>query len=262
MKFSPPLLRRIIKQWITYVGTRFRALRLPQPRTRFLILGEARTGTNLLASLLRSHPDVGVCGEILNPTNPAGIGLRLRTTNAVIRHIEVSLRSLGLPCCGAQTHVYHFILHKLSIDTLCKAMPDLRFLVIYRKSLAEQYVSWKLAKRTGKWVGTSDDAIYKDRVIVQPEEFIAYCATLRERYKLLRDSVYLRRRAISFSYEQLVENPQIVFAQVIFPFLGLPNVTVYTEMKKQNTRPLSEVVVNYRDVKDLLEAARLEELTL
>jgi len=262
MKLSPPFLRRTIKRWGTYLRTRFRALRSPQPKTRFLILGEARTGTNLLASYLRSHPDVGVCGEILNPTDPSGIRLRLRTTRAVIRHIEVSLRSLGLTCCGAQTHIYHFILHRLPIDTLCTAMPDLKFLVIYRKSLAEQYVSWKLAKTTGKWVGTSDESIYRDRVVVDPNEFMSYCANLRQRYELLTESVQLRSRAISFCYEQLTAEPQSVCEKLIFPFLGLPKVSVYTKLKKQNTRALSEVVVNYQEVKDLLESARLEDLML
>lgn len=71
-------VRWIVKKFAISVRVSYKALRHDQPAVPFLILGEARTGTNLLADLLRQHPDISVAGEILNPYNPEGLRLRFR----------------------------------------------------------------------------------------------------------------------------------------------------------------------------------------
>jgi len=228
------------------------------PEVPFLILGEARTGTNLLADLLRQHPDISVAGEILNPYNPEGIRLRFRPKQRVLLHIKRSVKALSGKCRGAQTHVYHFHMHRVPIQYLADSWPELRFLVIYRADLAAQYVSWKLAKQSGRWVGTSDTAVHSNKCLVAPEEFLQWCASIRHRYAEVSACSGLWQRAVILSYEDLSGDPELVMGETVFPFLGLAPVSVAPRLRKQNPRTLSECVANFAEVRELLEQQRLQ----
>lgn len=252
------LLRLHLKRCLTQFRVRLAAMRNDPPVTPFCVLGEARTGTNLLADLLRSHPDVSVAGEILNPYDPQGIRLWLRSRGAVLRHIRRSLRALEGKCRGAQIHVYHFRLHGIPLETVCKKLPELLFLVIYRRSLAEQFVSWKLAKESRHWVGTSLKAVHKSTCVVDPLEFKRWCEAVRDRYAEVAACGSLWQRAISLAYEDLCENRDLIMSNKVFPFLGLQPVPVHTKLRKQNPRPLQECVANYAEVADLLAVERLD----
>ncbi len=246
-----------VKRWLVSLRVRLAALCRSPAKVPFLILGEARTGTNLLADLLRSHPKVSVAGEILNPYNPEGIRLSLRPA-AVLRHIRRALRALDGECRGAQTHIQHFRLHGIPIEMLCGELPEIRFIVIYRRSLAEQFVSWKLAKQSGRWVGNSDSAVHKTRCIVEPQEFQAWCANVRDRFAEVTNCSALWERSISIAYEDIATSPQSILAERVFPFLGVEPISVQTRLRKQNPRPLNQCVENYREVADLLNRERLE----
>ena len=50
------------------------------------------------------------------------------------------------------------------------------------------------------------------------------------------------------NYEDLVEDAQEVFNDLVFPFLGRPPVRVQSRLVKQNTRPLHDVVENYDEL--------------
>lgn len=255
-----PTYRRYVKRLLISLRTRTRAVYHPPPNVPFLVLGEARTGTNLLADLLRSHPEVAVAGEILNPYDPQGIRLSLRSRRAVFRHIRRSLRALDGTCRGAQTHIYHFRLHRITIEALCQEMAELRFVVIHRRCLAEQFVSWKLAKESGRWVGSSEHAVHKRTCIVDPHEFQLWCSEVRDRYAEVTACDRLWKSAISVVYEEIVSSPEGIMSNKVFPFLGLGPVSVHTKLRKQNPRRLDQCVENYREVAELLNQERLEHI--
>lgn len=178
----------------------------------------------------------------------------------MISHIKRSLKALEGKCRGAQTHIYHFELHGISLSYLLDRFPQLRFLVLYRQNLAEQYVSWKLAKESGRWVGVDECAIHKNKCVVLPEEFLQWCHRVRHRYEQLLECPGLWERAIVLSYESLSQNCEIVMATKVFPFLDVNPMPVSPRLRKQNPRPLSESVVNYSEVREVLEKQRLESI--
>lgn len=250
--------RSQIKRWTTFLRVRTRGFVHSEPEVPFLIIGEARTGTNFLADLLRSHPEISVAGEILNPYNPEGIRTRFRTRTGVIRHIKYSLRALKGKCRGAQTHIYHFQLHGLPMETLVRTIPTLRFILIYRQSLAEQFVSWKLATLSGRWVGTSDSAVHKNTISLDVHEFRRWCDAVRQRYAELSRCRSIWERSVLLTYEELCSSPQQVMSQKVFPFLEVKPVLVKTRLRKQNPRPLKQCIENYAEIGDLLEREILE----
>lgn len=254
------VLRWLFKKGVAHLTNYYKALCHEQPAVPFLILGEARTGTNLLADLLRQHPEIAVAGEILNPYNPEGIRTWLRPKRWVVWHIKRSLKALEGKCRGAQTHIYHFQIHRLPLAYLVGCWPQLRFLVLYRENLAEQYVSWKLAKQSGRWVGVSDSAVHRGKCIVVPEEFLKWCDSVRSRYAEASSCLGLWERAITLSYEELSRYTGRVLTERVFPFLDVDPVPVFPRLRKQNARPLCECVANFAEVRDLLEKQRLESI--
>jgi hypothetical protein len=65
------------------------------------------------------------------------------------------------------------------------------------------------------------------------------------------------KNAILISYEEITENPRSVFDKKIKPILGIDEYfEPKTNLKKQNKRPLSEIVENYEEVHCLLERYR------
>ncbi|ASV74969.1 hypothetical protein THTE_2367 [Thermogutta terrifontis] len=211
-----------------------------------------------MADLLRSHPDISVAGEILNPYNPEGIRLHFRRKTAVIKHIKRSLLAQPGKCRGAQTHLLHFRMHSIPLSYLVEQLPDFRYILLYRRSLAEQYVSWKLAKQTGKWVGTTQTAVHTTKCRVDREEFIEWCTAVKSRYMEAVNCPELWRNSVSLSYEALAANPQLALEESIFPFLGVRPVRVNSRLRKQNPRTLAECVENFADVADLLNQQNLE----
>ena len=136
----------------------------------------------------------------------------------------------------------------------------MRFIVIHRRSLAEQFVSWKLAKQTGRWVGNSDTAVHRERCVLDPQEFQSWCAQVRDRFGEVTACSTLWKRAISIAYEDLATAAQDIMAERVFPFLGVESVRVVTTLRKQNPRTLAECVENYGEVADLLNQERLEHV--
>ena len=258
---SPTKFARFFaKRLVNRVYVNLRALTNEPPEVPFLILGEARTGTNYLADLLRSHPDISVAGEILNPYDPRGFRLFFRSQKRVIRHIVNSLRALDRKCRGAQTHLLHFEMHRLPLEVLWRALPDLKFIVIFRRSLGLQYVSWKLAKVSGHWIGVSKDRIHRTKITVDPHHFQIWCQAVRRRYRALENCPGLWNRAVAIAYEDLVASPQQVMDQWVFPLFGVHAVEVKSHLWKQNPRELHECVENYAEVGELLERERLESV--
>ncbi|WP_460166660.1 sulfotransferase [Thermostilla marina] len=254
---------RTVRELVRFYWKRWRFRRYihgtvyPAPYTQFLILGEGRTGTNLLASLLRSHPDISVAGEILNPFDPQGIRTRFRFRHQVFAHIHRSLRSQPGACRGAQTHILHFRLHGIALQEVASHFPDMRFLVVFRRSLAEQFVSWKLAKNTGHWVGTSAKAVHAATCKIDPVEFGAWCDAVRERYAEVESCTAIHRRAVTIAYEDLAQDAANLLAEHVFPFLCVRPHPVSTTLRKQNPRKLGECVENYDEIRDVLERATL-----
>ena len=223
--------------------------------TPFLIIGDARTGTNLLASYLQSIENVSMGGEILSEKGYRGIRRSFVTRRAALRHVLWSLNGLSSTVGGGQVHIGHLDSHGLTLRDLRCILPSLRFLVLYRKSIADQYVSWLLASQTGRWVGSSSNARHTAQVAIDAPHFSDYVDQIRKKYWRVLNSAELNENATLVSYEELVQQPQEIFGRKVFPLLNLPASPIRTNLIRQNDRPLSDSVINYDEVRDLLENA-------
>ena len=111
------------------------------------VLAARRTGSNLLLSYLNSVPGVSFALEILNESTYYGIRSQFVSKNAVLRHVAYSLNACENKVCGTKILKTQLETHRIGMDDLTRCFPNARFIILYRKSLVDQFVSLKIAEK-------------------------------------------------------------------------------------------------------------------
>lgn len=245
-------LRRVLRRGRHGVGLRLRypALR-GRTRRRLFVVAEGRTGSTLLLDYLRSVPGTSVTGEILHLKSPIGLP-RGATKPRVLRHLRLSMAGPA-PIRVAKLDPWQMEVHGLTLEEVAEALPDARFVLLYRRDLARAYVSWCTMQITGRDKLRPGEPRFEDRLTLDPDHFQAFCRQVRRRYDRLRGSPSLTGRGTVVAYEALAEDPQIVFERRIAPLLGVPPVRLETRMRRQSTRPVEERIANLEEMRGLLE---------
>lgn len=224
------------------------------PYQPLFVLATHRSGSNLLLDYLNRLPGVECHSEILCRwflTGPAWFQVGLRAT---VRHIRLSLHTLRTPIRGCKLMLDQLIASRLPLDHLHAAFPTARYIVLYRQSLAEQFVSKLAALATDQWKLHHEHERKLARVRVEPQLLRTYCERERRRYQDVVQHPWLPERALLLSYEELVADPARRLADDICPLLGVPPAEPQSLLIKQNNLPLAERVENYREVAALLNS--------
>jgi LPS sulfotransferase NodH len=231
-----------------------------QPDKLVFVVATARTGSNLLRDYLNHVPGVHVHGEVLNPQLTRGLRRRFMSKRAVLRHIGHSVRTRNARVGGAKFLFDQLYVHRVSLDDLHRVFPHSAFIILYRRSLAEQFVSQAIAAMTHQWHSRGEKNGFSGFVPIEIDEFRRFANVVRGYYGTALSRPWIREFSILVSYEELAGDPQRLFDQAIFPFLGIPPAGVVTNLHKLNTRPLEEVVANYEEIAHVLtgEEAWLE----
>jgi LPS sulfotransferase NodH len=234
---------RLLRHWWLRPHTLYRPL---------FVLATHRSGSNLLVDYLNGLRGVKCHSEVLCATLPfAPVGRRYSPQRA-LRHVRMSLQTLKAPIRGCKLMLDQLHNSRLTAPDLAAAFPDCRFLVLYRQSLAEQFLSLKTATATNQWVLLPGQEARQARVRIERDELRGYCDQVRNAYRRLLESPGLAERSVLLSYEELTADPRHWLEEQISPHIGAPGGQVDTALRKQNTRPLWERIENYREVEALL----------
>ena len=131
--------------------------------TRFMILGQGRTGSTMLVQALNSHPDILCFGEVLNAANDyipfdvqgydgkdaAALSLRSADYAAFLRTLVFSDHE-GIRAVGFKFHYDHFWKYAGIPDYFSQDV-DLRVIHLTRQNRLRTLVSTKIAERSGAW---------------------------------------------------------------------------------------------------------------
>jgi LPS sulfotransferase NodH len=142
----------------------------------------------------------------------------------------------------------------LTLDDLNREFPSAKYIVLYRQSLAEQFISRTVAAATGEYLVRRGQKPRQAQVIVDPHDLRAYCDHTRSRYCDVVERPWLADKAVLLSYEELVADPTRWLRDHICPLLGASFVALETRLVKQSTQPLREQIVNYHEVAALLHS--------
>jgi LPS sulfotransferase NodH len=255
------------RRWIWRAAER-RLAPLPAPgigeRVPVFVLSTARAGSHHLTGLLRGLPGVSVRGEILNPKSiprwlqPAVRNQAMRFTSRprALAYVARVLAAMPGPVCVVRLLPSHLARAGISAQDLHEAFPDALFLVLYRRSLAAQYVSWRISRSTGRWASWGENRFepFAGKIAVDPEEFRRWCESERSDYAGFLAAPGVAKRGIVVCHEDLVADPAGVLAARVLPRLGIRASAASSPWRKMNTRPLSDVIENYEAVRALLDS--------
>jgi LPS sulfotransferase NodH len=222
------------------------------------IICEARTGSTLLGDYLNSHPMVACEFEILNRGQIRQLGV-VRSQRDVRFYLDTLFKAIqGKVKCG-KIHFDHFDHFGISIDHLLRWFPQARFIVLYRASLLDQFVSLKLAEITGCWIATCPEDETNQEISIDMAEMLAFVQSTKNLYNQIVHHPSLRGRHLTVSYEELASNADRTFKTKIWPFLGIPPFPLKTVLRKQNRRSTRESISNFHEIESLLCSGELEQ---
>ncbi len=227
-------------------------LRPHQPYQPLFVLATHRSGSNLLIDYLNRLGGIACHTEVLcSALQYAPLGRRYSQRRA-LRHLRLTLQSLAAPVRGCKLMLDQLDNSQLTVTDLERAFSGSKFVILYRQSLAEQFLSLKTAGATKQWVLLPGEEPRAARVHVDRGELRYYCERTKAAYRRLLETPGLAERAVLVSYEELTADSQHWLAERICPLVGAAGGQAQTYLRKQNTQPLGERVENYREVEALL----------
>jgi LPS sulfotransferase NodH len=227
-------------------------LKRHQPYQPVFVLATPRSGSNLVVDYLNRLPNVHCQWEVLCAAMPEGPSEEHLPRHRALRHIRYSLQALGAPIRGCKFLLYQLAYCNVTPGDLDAAFPDSKYIVLYRQSLVEQYVSLQSAVATNQWVLLKGQEPRRARVTVDMADLRRHCEMIRRDYQKMLSHPALQDRSAVLSYEEVTEDPASCLRDKICPLLGVPAVEPKTGLCKQNPQPLAERVTNYSQVAALM----------
>jgi LPS sulfotransferase NodH len=263
---------------------------------RFMVLGSARTGSNLLLSLFSAHPHIKTYGELFNldmlpkssllevlddpvsflrrrvyqshKSEIAAVGFKMfyehLTRDYFIKLVDASETALQLQERFSQ--FASFIESNYAWEILderfrtawefLRADQSLAVIHLQRRNMLHTLISLKRAFMTNQWWSLKSGPQPILRVHFDPEECRRYFEQLSKSVAEA-DAAFAKHPAINVFYEDLIGQQQDTL-QRIFDFLNVPyeSVTTRTSMKKQNLASPQETVDNYEQLKSYFRNTR------
>lgn len=231
--------------------------------TSFVIVADLRTGSTLLSTTLHRHPQIRCPGELFHaedfPDNRLQTAERRELDAEAL--IDRALTEPGVRAAGFRILVQQpdatAPAHWSGAWQALSARRALRVVFLRRADLLAQYVSFQIARKTGPFTPSPEDPILegarRPALQLDPGGFRAW---MREREQLCRQ----RRLQIDgkprleLTYEALTSQWQRQIHR-IQRFLGVKPLALGPAKEKQESRPLSEVVTNYEELRKIAEAA-------
>lgn len=210
---------------------------------RFIILSRSRTGSNLLASYLNSHPQMHANGELLRHLGGTAPRAALSTAFAKEPH--------AIKAAGFKLFYNHP--QDGSVEDLWDAlaeMPDLSVLHLKRRNLLRTLVSRRIAATNDVWIETG----HRTPPVPSPKQVELSVDGLAEAFHAIRraeeraDEFFGARPFLKLHYEDLVEDPQAQFRSIT-DFLGVAPRQPRTRLRRQNPEPLSQLIVDYDELR-------------
>jgi LPS sulfotransferase NodH len=227
------------------------------PVTRFIILAAPRTGSNLLCTLLNSHPEVLCHHELFNPggiyyaldyrdgtLDLGSLEARERDPFGFLR--SVWMHTQGAGCVG-------FKITRGQNDAVMEALlgdPGVLKILLYRRNRLKTYVSEQLAIQTDRWEVYRRDELVTDtpRLRIDVGAFRAHCVLNEGFYRHIRHTLRSgRQRWIETVYENLLTGSEHV-RLLEFLDAGTTGARLSQSSIKQNDTDLRTHIDNFQEL--------------
>jgi LPS sulfotransferase NodH len=236
------------------------ALPLPGPATKFAVICRGRTGSNLLLTLIRSHPRIFSWGEIVGEGTLQQPCLKREILSlgpaAYARRCfnRVAFESaLGVKALYYQLEDEYG--QRMGVSGLpevmdfLKSQKDIKIIHLKRKNRLKTFLSIRVAELTSQYM-TIEGASEKDGSIsisLTPEE----CEqefNLIGQWEKFYDAAFQEHERLNLYYDDLVAKRESECNRIL-DFLNVPRRPLTTPMQKQRKSRLSEAIENFDALK-------------
>jgi hypothetical protein len=239
-----------------------------QPLTKFVILNAPRTGSNMLCTVLNSHPQILCHHEIFNP-HVVGYARHLQDgsfsigTIAEREHDPIEFlgrvwkaplghRCVGFKLCWRQNEaIFRVVLEDVGLKKI----------VLKRRNRIKGYLSLLLARKTGAWVIYRGSELLKGRATVEVnvEDLHRTLAFNDEYYREIEDTLReTNQDYLTLDYEDLFSLSE---RARMLTYLGVSTTQVALlkeETLKLNPSDVRELVSNFAELAAALRGTELE----
>jgi LPS sulfotransferase NodH len=228
----------------------------PKP---FVIAADLRTGSTLLASTLDEHPQIRCYGELFHsqdlPDNRIDGFDRLGASAEAI--LKRAMHRRGVKACGFKAMIFLPLPSAADWADAWKRMrelPGLRVIWLTRRDRLAQYASAEVVRHTGVFHPYDNERVdrpeHRPVITIDPDEFRSWVrerdAQLRRRREMLRGMP-----ALDLDYETLTGDWERS-TTCVQRFLGVDVEPLEQQKKKQELRPLADVIANYAELETRL----------
>ena len=216
---------------------------------RFIVLSRSRTGSNMLISLLRSHPNICARGEVVGKLDGRNYKDVLADAFTTKSHL---IKASGFKL---------FYYHPLDDDSGdlwqdLVNMDDLYVIHLKRRNVLRILISRKIAESMGQWIAkdTLDIEAQKDQaqgnkcVYMSVEELTNGFQQTRA-WEKRGDAIFSSHPLITVYYEDLLDELEDNFRKIT-DFLDLPFVLPETSLRKQNPEQICDLLENYYELRE------------
>lgn len=227
--------------------------------SKFVILGQQRTGSVLLQMLLASHSRILSYGEIFNPLEDArkNAAIQIRPIsltddpveyleNEVFQDYSNHIEAVGFKLFYDQAKNPEW---QPLWDYLKNS--DVKFIHLKRWNLLARYLSLQLALRSDTWMTLqSEQSQDVPPITLDPADCFEDFCTITW-YQEEMDEFFKDNSKLEVIYEQLSRN-MAEECNRIQAFLEVELQSLSTPTEKQRKRKKSEIIANYHDLKQKL----------
>jgi LPS sulfotransferase NodH len=215
----------------------------------FAILCVGRCGSELLVSLLDSHPEIRCYGELFGKDPPREAFAFSGFDDPQEYLDDLASRSTE-PAFGFKLPLSSISAYPDAVKTL----DGLRIIRLTRENVVAQHLSGILAFKTGRWKQHTGTESYGDvRHRPKPKKLLQALEALEERERRV-DRLARGHPTIALTYERLTSEP----IDDIQRFVGVEPRPLSSPYRKLRTRPMSDVIENWDEVVAELRGTRFE----
>jgi LPS sulfotransferase NodH len=227
---------------------------------RFVILGEQRTGSTYLQTLLASHRNILSFGELFNPSErirgqiPRKIARPIELgedpveylKNYVFKEYHPGVRAVGFRLFYTHARDDNWV----DVWEYLRSR-NIKIIHLKRRNLLSRYLSYELARRSNEWINyQASNGSYTEPINLDPQDcFRDFCTSLW--YQERVDEFFKHNLKIEVIYEQL-QNNLVEESKRIQDFLETDYQPLSSKTKKQRTKKKSEIITNYADLRRFL----------
>lgn len=211
---------------------------------KVIVIGRARTGSNLLLSYLNSHPEIHMEGEIFAyQKGKSEQQILKRVYDNQPREIKVA---------GFKIFYHHPMDNKENsrIWELLKSDPTIYVIQLRRVNMLRMHISRKIAMQSDVWTASKKSELerVKAKTISFTKEELEEGFNKTKNWEAGALQDFKGHPLIQIEYEKMIANPAHEY-QRITEFLGVSDMAPKTSLRKQNPESLSNLIENYTELK-------------